>query len=164
MSTANARLHIDARGDLTPASPHGNPIAHNLENATGGRGWRNGTGSGQIDRILLGSFTLGAAATDNYNLLAAGSLTDVLGQAIDADELKGFVVKCTSGEITLEAPASNGLAFFKAASDGVVLSNGHTLGVDFGAGGLDVTTDSKFDVTDSGGAGSTYTLWAIVAQ
>jgi|DEB0MinimDraft_10_1074344.scaffolds.fasta_scaffold01141_9 hypothetical protein len=164
MSTVAARLHINAAADLTPATPHSKPIGHNLENATGGQGWRNGTASGQVDRVLRENYTLGASATDSFNLLAAGSLTDMIGQAIDADELKGLVIKCTSGEVTLEAPASNGLGFFKAAQDGIVLASGQTLALDLGAAGLDVTTNASFDVTDSGGAGSNYELWLVLAQ
>lgn len=167
MSTLTARLEIKAAADLTPAAPHSQPVGHTLENATGGRGWRNGTGSGQVDRVWLQNGTLAAGATDSYDLLAAGSLTDVLGQAIDADELKGLVIRCATGQITLEAPGANGLGLFKAAGDGVTLSAGHTLAVDFGGAGLDVTTGSRFDVDDSGGVGSTgstYSLWLTVAQ
>lgn len=159
-----AHLRILGLADITASSPYTLPVQAKLENATGGERWTNGIASGNVDRVYQVAGTLGAGGTDNYDLLAAGSLTDVFGQAIDADELKGIVVKCVTGEITLEAPVANGLGFFKAASDGVVLSAGQTIGVSFGAGGLDVTTNSKFDIDDSGGAGSTYSLWLIVAQ
>jgi hypothetical protein len=165
MSTLSARLHIEARADLTPAAPYAQSVGHTLENETGGAGWRNGTGSGQVDRVYMVSGSLSSGATDAYNLLAAGALTDVLGQAIDADELKGIVLKCDTGSIEMTAAASNGIGLFKAASDGINIPTGATVAWSLGAGGLDVTTDASFNVTEAtSGAAATYTLWLIVAQ
>lgn len=165
MSTLSARLHILASADLTPAAPQSKPIGHKIENANGGQGWRNGTGSGQVDRVYHISGSLSSGATDAYDLLAAGSLTDILNQAIDADELKGLVLKCVTGAIEMTANATNGIGLFKAASDGINLSAGDTVAFSLGAAGLDVTTDSKFNITEAtSGAAATYELWLIVAQ
>jgi hypothetical protein len=165
MSTVSARFHIVGRADLQPASPFSQSIGHTLENVTGGEGWRNGTASGQVDRVYMVSGSLGSGATDAYDLLAAGSLTDALGQAIDADELKALILRCDTGAIEMTANATNGIGLFKAASDGINLGAGNTAGFSFGAAGLDVTTDSKFNITEAtSGAAATYTLWLIVAQ
>lgn len=164
MTTLSARLRIEARADLEPDAPHSQTIGHELQNAPGGRGWREGIGQGQVDRVYLEQNTLSSSASKVYDLSAAGALEDVFGQAIDADELKGLCVKCTAGQITFDGWASGSIPFFEDNNHGVVLSAGQTLGVDFGADGLDVTTDSNFRVTETGSTSSTYLLWFIVAQ
>lgn len=165
MSTLSARLVVKASADLQPDAPYSLAIGHVLENATGGRGWKQGTGSGQVDRVYQVNGSLSSAATDSYNLLAAGSLTDVLGQAIDADELKALVLKCETGDIALGAPASNFLGIFNAANDAILLTAGQSVAFDLGATGIDVTTNASFDVAEtSGAAAATYSLWLIVAQ
>lgn len=164
MSTLSARLKIEAHADLEPAAPHSQTIGHALDNAPGGRGWRQGTGSGEADRVYLETNTLSSAASKVYDLSGAGGLQDVLGQAIDADELKALVIKCTSGQVTFDGHATGSIDFFEDNNHGVVLSAGQSLGVDFGAGGLDVTTHSNFRVTETGSTSSTYSLWFIVAQ
>lgn len=165
MSTLSARLHIKAAADLLPAAPHTKPVGHSIENAAGGQGWRNGQASGQVDRVLLANGSLSSGGTTAYDLLAAGSLTDVLGQAIDADELKGIVIKCLTGNIEVTGDATNPIGFFKAGSDGINIPTGATFAMDFGDAGLDVTTDSKFSVTEStSAAAATYQIWLVVAQ
>ena len=98
-------------------------------------------------------------------LLAAGSLEDIIGQAIDADEAKALVVLCTDGEIKVTGAAANGLGCFTAASEGNALSEGQFVAIGLGKAGLDVTVNSKFDITEtSGTATAAYTLGLIVAQ
>lgn len=164
MSTLAARLEIAALADLSPDAPHSQTIGHTVENAPGGRGWRQGTGSGEVDRVYLETHTLTTGGSKVYDLSLAGGLTDVLGQTIDADELKGLALKCTAGEVTFDGWASGSIDFFEDNNHGVVLKAGQTLAVDFGADGLDVTTDSNFRITESGSTSSSYTLWLIVAQ
>lgn len=164
MTTLSARLQITAQADLAPDAPHSQTIGHAVENATGGRGWRQGTGSGEVDRVYLETNTLSSGTFKLYDLALAGGLEDVLGQTIDADELKGLCIKCTAGQVTLDGHATNSINFFEDNNHGVVLSAGQTLGVDFGPAGLDVTTDCNFRVTETGATSSTYTLWLIVAQ
>jgi hypothetical protein len=161
MSTLAARLVINALADLQPAAPFAQDIGHRVEYANG---WKQGTASGQVDRVYMVSGSLSASATDSYDLLAAGSLTDVLGQAIDADELKGFVLRCDTGTIECTGEATNPIGIFKAGGDGFNLSTGAIAAFSYGAAGIDVTTDSKFDITEAVGSTATYTLWLIVAQ
>jgi len=156
-----AELTINARTTLYGSDPITEGTAGDRLST---RRWTQGIASGNVDRRYLVDGTLAGSATDSYNLLAAGSLTDDYGQAIDADELKGLVLKCVTGQITFLAPGANQLGCFNAAADGIILAAGQTMALDFGAGGLDVTVNSLFDVDDSGGAGSTYELWLIVAQ
>ena len=127
--------------------------------------YTQGTGSGQIDRCYKRVRTIGIGATDSYNLLAAGSLEDIIGQAIDADELKGFVLRCTSGEIELVASAGTPIGLFLAAGDGVPLTAGQWVAWGLGAAGLNVATNSLFEITEtSGAAAAAYELGLVVAQ
>lgn len=164
MSTLAARLQITAHADLAPDAPHSQTIGHTVENAPGGRGWREGTGRGEVDRVYLEANTLGSGASKVYDLKAAGALTDVLGQTIDADELKGLAIKCATGQITVDGSASGTIPFFETNNHGVILSAGHTLAVDFGSVGLDVTAASNLRVTETAATSSSYTIWLIVAQ
>ena len=161
---ADALIRILGSANITATSPYEQPVKAELENATNGRRWKNGTGSGKIDRVYMTDGVLGAGATDDYDLLVAGALKDVYNQAIDADELKGIVIRCETGEIEFRGDAANQISLFTAASEGITLAAGQSAGFDLGATGIDVTTDSKFEVFDSDGGGSTYTLWLIVAQ
>ncbi len=163
-TSAAALIRILGSATLSADSPYSGPVSAELENNTNGRRFKNGTGSGQVDRVYQVDGTLGAGATDDYDLLAAGSLTDVYGQAIDADELKAIVIKCNTGEVSFQGNASNQLSLFTSASQGIVLGAGATAGFDLGAAGIDVTTNSKFEILDSDGGGSTYSLWLICAQ
>lgn len=163
-----ARLLISALATIKakdPAQP--DPVNLKLENDPQGQRWTAGTGSGEVDRPFMYEGALAAAATDSYDLVAAGALEDIFGQAIDADELKGIVVECVTGQIEFRAPAANGLSIFTAVSEGLQLEAGHMVGFDLGDDGIEVSvsTNSKFDVVDTfGGVGSTYKLWAVVAQ
>ena len=164
MSTLSARLQITALADLAPDAPHSQTIGHTVENAPGGRGWRQGTGSGEVDRVYLETNTLESGAAKVYDLGLSGGLKDVLGQTIDADELKGLAITCTAGGVAFDGWASNSIDFFEDNNHGVILSAGQSLAVDFGPDGLDVTTDSNFRITENASTSSTYTLWLIVAQ
>lgn len=164
MSTLSARLQIAALADLEPAAPHSQTIGHTLENAPGGRGWRQGTGSGEVDRVFLEKRTLAADEAHQYNLRNGGGLTDVLGQAIDATRLKGWVVSCETGTIAIHGHASASLPVFEDQNHGVMLLTGHTMGFDFGATGIDVTTGKHFEVEERASAPATYSVWLIVAQ
>ena len=156
-AAAFLRMHLEAEG--TPDTDLSGILRRVLENATGGRRWTNGTGSGQISTIYVREKSaLGAGATDSYDLLAAGALTDIHGQTIDLDELKGFMLLPTSGSIRIDAPAANAIDIFDDPSD-LLNVPGDGLMMSWGAAGLDVTTNSKFDITESsGGATADYTL------
>lgn len=161
-SSLAVTMQIDVLGSLTPASPQAGAIVDNMQTTTR---WTNGTGSGQADRQYHRTRTLAAAASHNYDTLAAGSLTDSLGQSIDLDELKGVKIKCTSGSIKVVGGAGTPAGFLTAAAEGFQLAAGHEVGFNFGAAGLGVTTNSKFDITDTaGGSGSAYEITFFGAQ
>ena len=159
---ASARMIISLLGATSPASPRFGELSRTLENGSGGARWTHGQASGMIDHVYQVDGTLAAAATDSYNTLAAGSLTDLLGGAIDLDELKAFVLVCNTGSIKFVAPAANFLSLFVAATDGINLTAGQAIGLDLAAAGLAVGANGKFDITDTfGGAGSTYSLMFV---
>lgn len=165
-----ALLTIVATADLAsdPAADPGGTgtVRQTVENNTNGRRWTQGTASGQADRVYKKLGSLAGSGSDSFNLLAAGSLTDILGQSIDADELKAIAVKCKTGEITFKATATNGISLFTAASEGLKLSAGQMVGVDLGDAGIDVTTNAQFEIAEAGSpaAAATYEVWALVAQ
>mgnify|MGYP003631766249 CR=1 FL=1 len=144
----------------TPAGSQSNAGALSalLENATGGRRWTEGQASGNIDRVFYNEYTVGSTETDSYDVLAAGSLLDLLGQAIDLDELKVLVVKCTSGSIQIAAPAANFLGIFADATDLINFTSGQTVAFDFGAAGLAIGTDSKFDIIETASSTAAYSI------
>lgn len=143
-------------------------LAVKVENANGGRRWSDGTGDGKIGRDYKRIRTIGAGGTDSYNTLAAGSLLTPNGAAIDLDELKGLVLKVTSGQIQLAAPAANFLGIFSDATDVINLNATGGLkciALDFGSDGLDVTVNSTFDIIEtSGAAGAVYELSFVGAE
>ena len=104
------------------------------------------------------------AHPDDVEISCGGPLAGLVAQGyrvgiIDLGELKGFSLRCTSGEIQLTASAGTPLPFFAAAADGIKLEAGHALALSFGAAGLDVTTNSLFEITETSGASSaTYEL------
>ena len=162
MATSSARMIIALLGETAPTSPRTGALSATLENASGGARWTDGQASGMIDRIYRSNGTLAAAATDLFDVLAAGSLTDIIGSAIDLDELKSFALVCNTGSIKLLAPAANFLGLFGAAGDLINLSAGQSIGFDFAAGGLSVGANGKFNIGDTfGGAGSTYSLMFV---
>lgn len=163
-TNVNALLQIRALATVTATSPASGDVVLECVNAPGGTRWTNGTGSGNVDRVLFRSETMASGETDSYNLLAAGGLTDIYGQAIDADELKGIIIKCLTGSISFKAPASNFLTCFGAAGDKIKLAATHCQAIDFGAAGLTLSTSASFDIAEEGSAAATYELWFDVAQ
>lgn len=164
-SIASASLLVQLLTDLTPDPATGvtGAVHGNVEQRDR---FTQGTSSGEVDRPYKRERSaLGAGATDSYDLLAAGSLKDLLGQTIDADEIKGIVVLCTDGAIEVTADAANGLECFTAASEGCKLAAGQWWAMGFGAAGLACAANSKFLITEtSSGATADYTLGFIVAQ
>jgi len=151
-------LRIIAQADLTPSSPITGAILAKLENATGGRFWTQGTSTGNASQCYLADVTLSSGQTVNYNTLAAGALVDTGGATIDLDKLKGMVVLCNTGAIKIDAPAANFIAIFADATDKIRLGAGNCVAFDFGPGGLDVTTNSKWDIVETASAAATYSI------
>lgn len=135
---------------------------------SGGVRWKNGGGNGQIQRNYKRIRTIGSGATDSYDLLAAGSLTTPNGESIDLDEVKGLILRVTAGEVKFVKATTGGLDCFTAADEGMQLGATaalQALGLYFGADGLDVTTNSKFAIIETSGAGTaTYELEFIGAE
>ena len=76
-----------------------------------------------------------------------------------------MVLKCTSGAIKLVASAGTPIGLFGAAADFINIPNGGTFAFSWGAAGLNVATNSLFEITDTaGGTGSTYELQLIGAN
>jgi len=163
MPTSLATLvQIRALAELTPDSPLTGAVKGEIvaENRT-----TNGQGSGQADRAYFASRSLSASATHTYNVLAAGSLTDLLGQSIDLDEIKGLSVECLTGAIKVVGGASNSLAAFTGAGDGLLLTAGQSMAVGWGAAGLTVGSNGTFEVTETSGSGAaTYKILFIGAN
>lgn len=151
-------LRIIAQADLTPSSPLAGAILAKLENATGGRFWTQGTGTGNASQCYLADVTMTASQTVSYNTLAAGALVDTGGATIDLDKLKGMVILCNTGAIKIDAPATNFIGIFADASDVIKLGAGNCIAFDFGPGGLDVTTNSKWDIVETASAAATYSI------
>lgn len=164
MTTLSARLRIEARADLEPDAPHSQTIGHTLENTPGGRGWRNGSGAGEANRVYLEEAELTAGASRVYDLSAGGGLVDVLGQAIDADRLKAICLRCLSGELAMDGAGGNHIDLFEQNTHGILLKPGQSFAADLGADGIDVTTHPLFRIEEKGGAPASYLLWFIVAQ
>jgi len=161
----SALLIIAAAAKLEASEPHTGAVDHNLGNGAGGRRWINGQQSGQVDRVYLRSSDLAAGGGDLYNLKAAGQLTDIYGQDLDLGELKGILIRCISGEIRWEGHASNAIPFFNANGDAVILSAGQSVAVDFGAVGLDVSSNSQFHIHENTSAApAEYKIWLIGAN
>jgi hypothetical protein len=162
MSTSLASL-VQIRGlaELSPASPLTGAVKGEIvaELRT-----TNGQGSGQADRAYFASRSLTSGQTHTYNVLAAGSLTDMLGQAVDLDEVKGIVVECLTGAIKVVGGASNGLAAFTGAGDGIALSAGQTIGLEFAAAGVTVGSNGTFEVTETASSTATYKILIIGAN
>jgi len=162
-----AKLTIRHEMISPPDSPLEGPGNKGIvTNNSNGRSWIGGTSSGEADRNYFVEGALGAGGADNYDLLAAGSLTDIQARAIDADELKAITVKCLTGDIKIGATATNGIGIFSAASEGVILSAGQTVSFDLGSDGISVEVDSKFTISEVGApsAAATYELAMTIAQ
>lgn len=85
----------------------------------------NGTGDKQADRIFTDTRTLAASGTEDLDL--AGVLVDAFGQTLTFVKVKAVLVAAALGNtnnVNVTRPASNGLALFLAASDGLAVRPG----------------------------------------
>lgn len=161
MASAHLHLLLNFLGDAK-TTPRTDQPGGSLENVVGGRRWTDGTGSGQVDTTFVDAArVLGSSATQSYDFLAAGTLEDIDGNTVDLDELKMLAIVVSAGDVIINAPAANFLGIFTDATDILNVSTAYFQ--DFGPAGLDVTTNSKIDVT-AGGSGATYTLIAVGAS
>lgn len=110
--------------------------------------WSAGQASGEVDRPFRKVGSLAASASDTLNFLAAGALEDALGNTVDLDEIKGFVIKCTSGSIAVTGLVA-GLACFTGTDEGIKLTSGQSFGINFGAGGLSTAGAGSIKITET---------------
>ena len=164
--TVATRLVMQLDAMLTVDAPFAQGIRHMVENSAGGRRWTDGTASGQVSQVYLRRRAgLAAGDTDTYNLLAPGALLDVLGGTIDADELKAIMVVPTAGAIRIAATPANFIGIFEDADGKNKIPAGSSFAMDFGPTGLDVSSGSKFEITETTGAATAdYDLILIVAE
>jgi hypothetical protein len=119
----------------------------------------SGTGTGQADRVFTDTRTLAGSATESLDL--AGTLTDAFGATITFVTIKAVIVRAAAAnnianQVQVTRPASNGVAIFMAAGDGISLAPGYAFAW-FGSGtGVTVTpaTGDLLTITNSAGTNS----------
>lgn len=162
MATSLASLiSIRALAELSPDSPQTGAVKGEISVDTR---TSQGTGSGQADRAVFALQSLTSGQTVTYNVLAAGSLTDLLGQSVDLDEVKLIAVQCVSGAIKVEGGSANVLAAFTGANEGVNLSAGQVFALGLGAAGVTVGSNGTFVVTETGSSTASYRILIVGAQ
>lgn len=126
--------------------------------------YADGTGAEQADRIFTDTRTLAASATENLDL--AGSLTDVFGATITFARIKAIIIQAAAGntnDVQVTRPASNGVPFLMAASDGIALKPGALFAwADPGATGVVVTASTGDLITLTNSAGSTSVTYSVM--
>ena len=159
-TSLTSRLQIVATGNLQPDSPNTGSV---LAQITSDLQLTPGSGSGKADQVYRVNGSLSSSGADTYNVLAAGALKTPLNETVDLDEVKAIVVKCLTGTVNVEAAASNGLACFTGAGEGVKLAAGQTLALSLGAAGTAVGTAGSLTVAEAGSpaAAATYELLII---
>lgn len=121
-----------------------------------------GTGANQADKMYAASVTLGISSGQDIDL--AGVLTDPFGVALTFVKLKAVAIKAAVGNtnnVNVSRPATNGVPWFLAASDGFALGPGGIfLWVNPAAAGIATVTAATGDILrfDNSGAGSTVTF------
>lgn len=126
--------------------------------------WGSGSGSGYVDQGYRVVGSLAASGTVTYNLLAAGSLVGTDGTTVDLDEVMGIVVRCLTGSIAVTGVAS-GLGCFTGADEGIKLSAGQSMALNFGASGLAVGANGSIKVTEpTTSAAATFDLTIVGAE
>lgn len=154
-STSQVRLLVDAMASISPSAPDSGNI---LRRILIDMAWTQGSGSsGVIDQVYFAEQSLTSGQTVSYNTLAAGALKDLFNVTIDLDELKGLIILPLTGAMRLEAPAADFIALFNDASD-LLNVPGSGLVLNWGAAGLNVTTASKFDVTETAASTASYRI------
>jgi len=154
-------VSIRSLAELTPDSPQTGAVKGEISIDTR---TANGIGSGQADRAYFAERSLSSGATHTYNVLAAGSLTDMLGQAIDLDEVKAITVQCLTGAIKVEGGSANVLAAFTGANEGINLAAGQSFAMDLGPAGVSVGSNGTFVVTETAASTASYRILIVGAQ
>lgn len=147
----------------TLAADHGTPRAdlellHDIDMASG-------TGSSQADKVYSDQRTINASSNDDLDL--AGSLTDILGQALTFAKVKAIFVKASaanSNNVVIGAAGSNIFTgpFADSTDKLVIPPGGHAL-ICAPVSGWTVTAGSAdtFRIANSG-AGTSVTYDIII--
>lgn len=120
----------------------------------------NGTGAGQANNIWHDKRTLTTGTNENLDL--AGGVTNALGQTTTFTKIRLILfygLEANTGLLSVSRPASNGLAFLKAAGDAFelhpdglfILTNSTTAGITVTAG-----TGDLINVDNASGATQNY--------
>lgn len=157
--TANLKLH--ATGTQTNALDLGTaklPFSLVVERAL-----TDGTAAAMADRVFTDTRTLAASGTENLDL--AGTLTDAFGATLTFATIKAVIIKAADGNtnsVQVTRPASNGVALFMAAGDGIALAAGYCFAW-FGSGtGISVTAGTGDLLTVTNSAAGTSVSYSVV--
>jgi hypothetical protein len=126
----------------------------------------NGTGAGQASQMWSDQRTLGPSATENLDL--AGVLTNAFGVVLTFTKLKAAIFRALSTNnaanlVQVTRPASNGVPFLLAASDGFALTpGGLALFVWPDATAIPVTAATGDLITVTNGAGTNSVVYDVV--
>lgn len=161
MALDTARLQLQIMATLTGTSAAGATPTYPL-NVTWAAPLSTGTGANQADKLYTTTITLGASSGQDLDL--AGVLTDPFGAALTMVKLKAIAFRAATGNtnnVNISRPATNGVPWFLAASDGFALGPGGIfLFANPGASGIATVTPATGDIVrvDNGGAGTSVTL------
>lgn len=121
-----------------------------------------GVGLNQADKIYAAAITLGISSGQDVDL--AGVLSDPFGVALTFVKLKAVLIRASAlntNNVNVSRPASNGVPWFLAASDGFALGPGGIfLWCNPAAAGIATVTAGTGDILrlDNSGAGTTVAL------
>jgi hypothetical protein len=125
-----------------------------------------GTGANQVNGLFHDTRTLADGANETLNFLAAGSLEDKLGEAMDLDILKAFVVKNNSADASLIVGATGAgqMPIFGATTERVILPPGGVMVVTApDVNGIDVSSAASMKFEHDGTGVDTLDYDLIVA-
>jgi hypothetical protein len=158
-------LQVQISANLTGTTLEGGTPAYPF-NATWAAPLTTGTGANQADKLYTASITLSASSGQDIDL--AGVLTDPFGGALTMVKLKAVAIRASTANtnnVNISRPASNGVPWFLAASDGISLGPGGIfLFVNPGASGIATVTPATGDLlrVDNSGAGTSVTFDIVI--
>jgi hypothetical protein len=165
MALDTPTLQLQIAANLTGTTLEGSAPTWPL-NLTWAAPLTTGTGASQADKLYAAQITLGISSGQDIDL--AGVLTDPFGVALTFVKMKGVGIKAAAGNtnsVNVSRPASNGVPWFLAASDGFALGPGGIfLFVNPGAAGIATVTAGTGDIlrVDNSGAGTTVTFDIVI--
>ena len=126
----------------------------------------DGAGANAAEEIFADERTVAASGNEDIDL--AGSLTNILGEAVVFTAIKAIIIKADPGNtnaVQVTRPASNGVPLFMAAGDGISLAPGEVFSWFSGSAAGKVVTADSGDLLNiansSSGTGVTYKIIVI---